>query len=300
MSIINKKMKPTFSVILISIILTGCHFSKSVKKDLLSGLTTTGDVLTCNDVYLTVNDEKITRNSFIYGETFYIHYNDIQGFAKENGKVFPAMELSVVDKTGDTLLYSDDLYKGDKEGLSYSPLELSAHLTVATPMRSKDEYMLYVNIKDKKGPGTYSSKLKFSVKPDELIVTEPSGGITYDEIYLFSQENDKAITDGIIAFNDNVYFMIEGLKGFNVDNGFVFPGLSILVTDSNKNEIINSADLFSDYTENGVATSDFVSRVSAHIKITGEKCNNPLHCELNLWDKKGDGKIRVTTNLTVK
>lgn len=293
-------MKTTFSVILISIILTGCNFSKSVKKDLLSGLTTTGDVLTCDDVYLTVNDERITRNSFIYGETFYIHYKDIQGFTKENGKVFPAMEMAVTDKSGDTLLYSDDLYSGDKEGLSYSPLELSAHLTVATPLRSKDEYMLQINISDKKGSGTYSSKFKFSVKTDDHIIVEPAKGITYDEIYLFSQGNDKAITDGKIGFNDNIYIMIEGLKGFKAENGFVFPGLSILATDSTDNEIINSADLFSDYSETGLADSDFITRVSTHFKITGEKFNNPLHCELNLWDKKGDGRIRVATYLTVK
>jgi hypothetical protein len=299
MSLKNKKMKTTFSVILISIILTGCHFSKSVKKDLLSGLTTTGDVLTCDDVYLTVNDERITRNSFIYGETFYIHYSDIQGFTKENGKVFPAMEMSVIDKSGDTSLYFDDLYSGDKEGLSYSPLELSAHLTVATPLRSKDEYMMYINISDKKGPGKYSSEFKFKVSENKLIIAEPDG-VTYDEVYLYSQGNDKAITDGKIKYDDNIYIIIEGFKGFKEENGLVFPGLNLKLTDAGKNQILNYEDLFSEYDVTGISASDFASRVSSHFKLTGSGANNPLNCEVTIWDKKSNAKLKLTTDVTLE
>ena len=298
-SLENRKMKATFSAILISVILTGCQFSKSVKKDLLSGLKTTGNVLTCKEVYLTVNDEKITRNSFIYGEIFYVHYADIQGFTKENGKVFPAMALAVTDKAGDTLLYSEDLYSGENQGLSYSPLELSAHLTVATPIRSNDEYNLQINISDKKGSGKYSSEFKFKVSENKLITAEPED-ITYDEIYLFSQGKDKAITDGKIKYDDNIYIIVEGLKGFKEENGLVFPGLNLKLTDAGKNQILNYKDLFSEYDSTGISVSDFTSRVSSHFKLTGSGVQNPLNFEVTIWDKKSNAKLKLTTELTLE
>jgi hypothetical protein len=293
-------MKTIFSVILISAILTGCQFSKSVKKDLISGLTTTGNVLSCNDVYLMLNNEKTTLNSFRYGERIYIYYDDIQGFTRINGKVFPAMEIAIVNQTGDTVLYSEDLYSGRTEGMDFSPLKLSADLTLASPIKSKGKYTLNVIITDNKGPGTYSSKLKFSVIPDNQIIVIPSNGVTYDEIYLYSQVKDKVITDSKIAFNDNIYIMIEGLKGFREENGRVFPGLSLIATDSVDDEILNYDDLFKEYTETGIAVSDFTSRVSTHFKVTGDEFNNPFHCELVVWDKKSTARINVTSDMTLE
>jgi hypothetical protein len=292
-------MKTTSSVLLISLVFAGCQFSKSVKKDLISGLTTTGNVLSCDDVFLSVNSEKTTRNSFLYGETIIVNYNDIQGFTKVNGYVFPSMEIIVIDEKGDTLMYSRDLYSEYPDGINYSPLLLSADLTIASPIRSKGEYTLFVNISDKKGPGTYSSKLKFSVKSNEQLITEPSG-VSISEVYLFSQGLDRVITDGKIKFDDNIYIIIEGLKGFKEENGFVFPGLSLLGTDSMDNNILDIDDLFKEYTETGIAVSDFISRVSAHFKITGSEFKNPLHCELVIWDKKSDARMRVATWLTLE
>jgi hypothetical protein len=292
-------MKTVVYTFLVTILISGCNFSKSVKKDLLSGLTAKGDVLSCDEVYLTVNDEKTNRSSFVYGETFYIHYSDIQGFTKENGFVFPAMEMIITDKSGDTLLYSDDLYKGKTEGFNYSPLELKAHLTVATPIKSGGDYSMFVNISDKKGPGTYKSKFDFKVRPNERILTEPAG-VTFNEAYLYSQGNDKVILDGKIKFDDNIYIIVEGLRGLKEENGLVYPGLSLKATDAGNNIVLNYDDLFADYSNTGVSSDDFASRVSSHFKLTGSGFNNPLHCEAIIWDKKSDSKLKITTDMTVE
>ena len=123
--------------------------------------------------------------------------------------------------------------------------------------------------------------------------------VTYDEIYLFSQENDKVITDNKIKLNDNIYIIIEGLKGFNEANGMVFPGLTIKVTDSAKNAVLDSDDLFLEYSESGIAAIDLADRVSAHFSVQGTQSNNQLHCELTVWDKKSDAKIKVITDLVL-
>jgi len=293
-------MKITHASFIILLIVTGCQFSKSVKKDLVSGLTTKGDLLTCEDVYLTVNDERITRNSFVFGEIFTINYNDMQGFARENGNVFPSMEMIVTDHSQDTVFYADELYSKYPEGMKYDPLHLTADLTVASPIYSNGEYSLTVNISDRKGSGTYSSILKFSVRPNDKILTEKRGIAEYSEAYIFSQGRDNVITDGKIGLDDNIYIIVEGLKGFSEVNGLVFPGLSLKASDSEGNMILNNADMFVQYTEAGVAASDLTSRVSSHFSLTGSEFKNPLHTEMVIWDKKSSAKLILSTDLTVE
>jgi hypothetical protein len=292
-------MKTLLQVIIALIFLTGCNFSKSVKKDLVSGLTTKGDVLTCQDVYLTVNNERTSKNVFDYGEVIYLIFNDMQGFTKENGNTFPSMDITVTDEAGDTALFAGNLYSEYAEGISLSPLQLTADLTIASPIRSGGKYNLDVFIKDKKGAGTYSSKFRFSVSHNDLIKIEPEGA-SADEVYLYSQGNDKVINDNKIKFDDNIYIIIEGLKGFTAKDGLIFPGLSLKGTDSEKNLILNYDDLFSEYSETGVAVSDFESRVSSHFRISGNQFSNPLDFEMIVWDKKSNSKLKVSASLKVE
>ena len=135
-------MKTTFAFIFLSLVLTCCNFSKSAKKDLMSGLSSTGNKISCDDVYLTVNDVRTTRNSFIYGETFFLNFSDVTGFAKENGNVFPGMKLMVINPAGDTMMQTADLMSKYPEGMNFSPLLLTADLTIAAPIKSKSAIML--------------------------------------------------------------------------------------------------------------------------------------------------------------
>jgi hypothetical protein len=292
-------MKTVFVPLLTVMILSGCNFSKSVKKDLISGLTTTGTTLSCDDVYLTVNNERTTRNTFTYGESVYLVFNDIQGFAKENGKVFPSMDILVTNLTGDTVISAANLYAEYTEGMDYTPLQLTADITVATPIRSGGEYLLSVTIKDRKGPGIYSSKLKFTVGKSEQVQVEVSGA-AYDEAYIFSQDKGMVINNGKVSFDDNIYIIIEGLKGFKEENGSVFPGLSLKAFDAEKKVILDYADLFSEYEEKGIDTEDFASRVSSHFKISGTVFDNPMELEMLVWDKRSSTKILIKARLTIE
>jgi hypothetical protein len=265
----------------------------------MSGLSSTGNSISCEDVYLTVNNERITRNSFIYGETFFLNFSDVKGFAKENGNVFPGMNLVVVNPAGDTMMQTNDLMSKYTDGMNYSPLILTADLTLAAPIKSKAEYTAFVNIWDKKGAGTFRSKFDFKVRENDKISIE-SSKVKYDEVYLYSKGNEKVITDNKIKLSDDTYIIIEGLKGFNEANGMVFPGLTIKAYDSAKNIILDSDDLFLDYGESGIAAIDLANRVSAHFSVPGTQFNNPLHCEMTVWDKKSDAKIKVITDLVLE
>lgn len=289
-------MKKEFSILFILALLAECQFSRSVKKDFLSGITSTGKNISCEDVYVTVNNEKKTGNTFIYGETFVINFSNVTGLEKTGDKVFPEMIMTVVNSTGDTLFRTGDLTSEYPDGISLSPLTLTANLTVAAPIKSKGEYKLTVNISDKKGDGTFAAEYKFKVIENDQIAVE-TNGVSYDEVYLFSEGSGRVITDNKIKFDDNTYIILEGLKGFNETDGMVFPGLSIKASDAAKTTVLESDDLFAGYTLSGLAAADVSRRVSAHFTIPKTELKNPLKCEMTVWDKKGNAKIKVTTDL---
>ena len=270
-----------------------------MKKDFVSGLTSTGSGLTCEEVYLKVNDERTDRNSFIYGEVVNLVFEDVKGLKQENGKSFPKMQIIVNSLRGDTVFFADNLYSEYTEGMNFSPLQLTGDLTVAAPIKTGGEYLLTVIITDRKGAGIYLSKLKFSVKGNDKIKIEPLN-VSYNEVYLYSQGKNKVINDGMISFDDNIYILAEGIKGFKEENGLVFPGISFRGSDASGKAIFNYEDMFSDYSTTGIAVSDFNTKISAHFKLTGSEFNNPLHAVIIIWDKKSSARMKISTDMTVK
>ena len=292
-------MKTSGIAILLLALMSGCQFSKSVNKDLLSGLLTKGDGISCDEVYLTIGDKKINRNTFVYGETFVVNFNKIEGFNNENESVFPDMSLLVLSMEGDTMLFAEDLYSNYPDGIKLDPLLLTSEVTVAAPMRSGREYKLNVGISDKKGDGAFSARLIFKVVPSDKIITE-STGVGYNEIYLYSGDQEKVIVDNKVGIDETTYFVFEGLTGFKEDGGMVYPGLSIKGTDKGGKLILDFKDLFADYSETGLSVTDFNKRVLSNFTLSGTEILNPLHCEILIWDKKGDAKIKSAADLEVR
>jgi hypothetical protein len=288
-----------FSVnVFLMVLLTGCQFSKSVEKDFLSGLLTKGDGLSCEDVYLTVNGEKINRSTFIYGETFIVNFNKIEGFVKENNAVSPDMSLLILDMESDTMLFADDLYSNYPDGIKIDPLLLTSVVTVVAPIGSAREYKLIVSVKDKRGSGVFSAELGFKVERSDKIITETTG-TGYNEIYLYSGDKEKVIVDNKIRSDETTYFVFEGLTGFKEEGGLVYPGLSIKGTDKAGKLILDFEDLFTDYSETGLSVEDFNKRVVSSFILSGTELINPLHCEVIIWDKKGEAKIKSVTDVEV-
>ena len=285
--------KKVFASAFILFSLQSCEFNKSINTDLLTGISTKGDGISCESVNLSIGDQETKSTTYIYGETFYVNFNDVTGFTKVNEAVFPGLDLFVVSEKGDTVMKEYDLYADSTNGFKFSPLLLSTNITVATPIFSNNKYKLYINIRDKKGKGTFKTKMDFNVVPNEHIKIE-SSNVNFDNIYLFSEKNNTTITDNKVYIGDNNFLIFEGLKGFKDENGKANIGLSIKATDAAENVIVNEADLIG---EAGMTIADLNKQIAPNIIFSGSEIKNPIHLEILIWDKASETKIKATISL---
>ncbi|MBN1388240.1 MAG: hypothetical protein JW965_07320 [Bacteroidales bacterium] len=289
------KIQITLTAFLV-LALFSCDSSKSVSKDLVTGLTTRGDGLSCQDVYLSDGEQEINRNTFTYGEIVYVNFENIEGFKKKDENAFPGMQLCVVNPTGDTVMHYPDLYADYQEGINISPLLLQANLTVADPIHSDGEYTLYINIWDKNGEGTFEATLDFDVSPDDQIKIENSN-LSYNEVYLFSEEENSVIIGNEAKYNENIYLIFEGLEGFQEEDGEIFIGLSLKVMDSEGEIIIDEEDLIGD---TGLQPSQIKEQLAPNFIIRDTSIGTAVSCEILIWDKKSDSNIKATVTLDLK
>ncbi len=280
-------------IILSSFTLQACEFNKSINIDLTSGISTKGNGIFCDDVYLSVNEKKTTNSSFIYGEIFYVNFNDIKGFKKENGYVFPGMKLAIVSSEGDTVMQRDDMYANSTKGFDVSPLLLTTNITVANPMFSNKKYKLYLNIWDKKGEGTFKTEIAFNIIPNKNIKIV-SNDITYDNIYLFSRKSNTAITTNKVNLNEKINLIFEGLSGFKEENENISIGVSIIIRDANGDIILNEKDLMT----KPIKAAQIKKQLAPNFTFSNGNIKNPTICEINIWDKKSDAKIKATFSLS--
>lgn len=291
-------MKILFFLLVIVFAFSGCEFNKSVRTDLITGLTIKGDGLSSENVFLSVNDEKVSRTTFVYGEEFFVNFSNMDGFKKVDGKVFPGIKFDVINKKGDTVMHTDDLYKKyDVDGISISPLMLTTNLTIGRPVTSNDDYSMHIKIWDKKGTGTITAKMAFNVGSNKKIVLE-NNKVTYKEIYIYSEEAKKIVIDKISS-KETIDFIFEGVSGFKESDGKVFAGMSLKATDKNRKIILDETDLFAEYTESGLSETDFKDRIYATFNLSKIEVISPLRVEVLLWDKKSDAKIKASTELKV-
>lgn len=274
-----------------------CEYRRSVSKDFMSDLTTKGEGLSCEKVYLSLGEQEISRNTFIYGEKFSLNFNNLEGFNKENDYAFPGMQLIVVDHAGDTVLQNKDVYATYTNGIKRSTLLiLNANITVGKPIYSDSYYTLFVKIWDKKGTGKYTAQLEFDVIPNNTINVE-AHNIEFREIYLYSEKRKMAITDNIVQFNDNVHVIFEGLSGFREESEKVFLGLSLKSTDSKGEVILDERDLIG---ERSLDISELKSQIAPNFIFSGSEIANPVNTEITIWDKKSDNWIKTFMQLTVE
>jgi len=282
--------------VLVLITLISCDFRKSVNIDVLTGLNTLGDGLSCDDVYISDGENKLSRNTFTYGEKFYLNFDNIEGFNRIANSAFPGMQLYVTDQEGDTVLKNSDLYAEYTDGIDIDPLLLQTNLTVADPIHSINEYTLQINIWDKKGKGTFTAILDFDVIPNDQIIIE-SKNVSYGEIYLFSGESNSTITSNNANFNETIYLLFEGLDGFKHEGGMVHFGLSIIVSDAEGEMILNEEDLIGDTR---MELSEFTSQIAPNFSINDPNTKNPVSSEIIIWDKNSECRISASTKLNLK
>ncbi len=289
-------MGPKLLVIILFVSsLVSCQTNVSVKKDLMTGLITKGNGISCENVYLSSGVEQLKRNSFTYGEKFYLNFDNTTGFEKQENKVFPGMELLITNRKGDTIMHKPDMYKENSNGIDISPLLLQANITAADPIHSGGKYTFFINIWDKKSTGTYSAEMDFDVQANDKIAIN-NNNISFDEIYLFSSETGNTIVDNNAKFDEKIYFVFEGLTGFYEEAGKSSIGLSMLAKDSEGNIILEEKDLLVD---SNLERSE-LKKLAPNFIFSSSSIKSPISCEIHIWDKKSDSKIHALAKLNIK
>lgn len=291
-------MKKYLLLLALPLLLSSCNFSKSVKVDLSTGISTTGDKLSCDDVFVTYNGKKISARTWVYGQNIQLNFRDMKGFELSDGKVFPDMDLYVADVKGDTIMSVRNMYSQYPDGIKMDQVDMSANLIMADPIHSDKDYKLIIFIYDTRGKGRFSLNYNFKVTRDENLKVE-TNNISLNEVYLFSGDRSSVIFDGNAKINEKVYFVIEGLNGLKEEGGMVFPGLSIKATGSDGSIILDNKDLFASTSETGISATDVKQKLLPNLTFSSSGFKNPVNCTIKLWDKKSDSKLVVNASLTV-
>lgn len=140
-------------------------FSKGIKKDITTGLKTTNDGLSYDEVFL-VNDqnEKLSSNEMALQTSFSVVLTDVDGFRLKTGNAYPGIAIVVSNAEGLEIMNTGDLLAEYKNGVALQDAKtLTASFTVGKPMQT-GKYHFKARFWDKNGKGEIISELDLNVK----------------------------------------------------------------------------------------------------------------------------------------
>jgi len=285
-------------LIAIAVLFSACNFSQSINKDLITGATSRGDGLSCDDISIQINGEKEKRNTFTYGENVVFAFDGISGFKEENGKVYPEMSMVVLKKENQMVLSELSLLNLT-EGTDLSPLQLQANLIANFPHKNNEEYEVQLTIWDTKGEGKFTYNMPFTIIENELLHVK-STTIDYTSIYLWNESDNKVVADNKMTSKNKYLLILEGLDGLKAENGKVFPALSILLTDNKGNAVLSNPNLLQSSTTDGVDAAAFTkNQTFVSLKFNEGEFFNPYKLTVELKDAKSESKLNITTELVI-
>lgn len=292
-----KKLLPFFSILLLTTF-TACEVNQSTSKNLITGVSSRGDGLSCEDVIIQVNGETESRNEFVYGENVEFIFSDIYGFQKEDGKDFPGLSMYIVHNEKDTVLAETDLFADLTEGVDFSPLQLTAKFIAKLSFDKEDKYITFIKVWDKKGTGTFSYEFPFVVKENTVLTVKPSE-LNADNIYLWNETKKQMMVNNTINKNETIILLVEKPTGLKEIDGRVYPQFSIHITDENDTEIVANDNVLAQYEANGIDAKDVPElQLSATFKFDGTV--NPVKLHSVILDKTTGNKINISTTLEVE
>jgi hypothetical protein len=292
------KMKRALLFVALVALISSCNFTQSVNFDLTTGISTRGNGLSSEDVFLEIKGERVSRNEFIYGEEVFVNFSNVGGFTKEGGAVFPGMSIYIVQGGTDTVLGKGDLLTDLNEGTSTNPLLLRSNFTVAVPHSNNEQYRVLIRYWDKKGNGEFTFEMPFTVVPNKLLNVE-ANDVTYSEIYLWNQRTGKVVADKQVSKEDGVLLMFEGVEGFTEYDGLVYPALAIKCVDADNNVVLSLENTLDEYAESGAAAALLAQQVPLTLSFESLIVRNPVQLTATLYDLKSDRQIVVTTEVEI-
>jgi len=75
--------------------------------------------------------------------------------------------------------------------------------------------------------------------------------------------------------------------------------MSLNAVDNAGNILLANDDLFESYGEKDILSGTLKEQVSANLVFTKGVITNPVHCEVVIFDKKGEASITAKTDLSV-
>ena len=132
-------------------ILSSCQFSKGVKKDLNTGMTSSYNGFSLDDVYLAnENGNRLSDNKIILGSKVLVLVTGVDYFSEKNGKVFPGCRIILTDKNNKEILNLPDAFVDMVNGTTTAQAKtLQASLNTGEPMVAGETYHLNVRFYDK-------------------------------------------------------------------------------------------------------------------------------------------------------
>lgn len=287
-------------LVLLTLITSSCQFNQSVNKDLTTGAYYRGDGIGTDNLAIEVNGEIGNRNTFIYGEKVNFIFNNVNGLTKENGKVYAGLSMNVVKNKKDTVLSHHDLLNNIKDGIDQFPLQLQAHFIAALPFKNQEEYKVFIKVWDKKGDGTFSYEMPFTVEENKLLQIN-ANGLQYSNMYLWDQTEKLVVSTKNIKSKNQIILLFEGLTGFEKIDNKVHPILSIDVTDNQGNKIISEANILKEYEDMGIDAEEFTKKqLPVVLKFAHEQTNILCTLTATLRDKNSDKKIDIKAALELE
>ena len=138
-----------FTSLLFAII--SCQFSKGVKKDLNTGLSTSYNGFTLEDIYLAdASGNRLPNNKITMGSKIAVTAIGVGNYGKNKGKVFPGCTIILTDKNKKEILNLPDAFEDLTDGLDPSQAAtLKATLNTGDPMAIGETYHLHIRFFDK-------------------------------------------------------------------------------------------------------------------------------------------------------
>ena len=82
----------------------------TVSNEYLQDVTVDSKGLFCEGIKVLNHTGKNDRTEFSYGESLKFYYDEMKGFALQDGKAYPNMNIYVLTKKGDTLISKPNLF----------------------------------------------------------------------------------------------------------------------------------------------------------------------------------------------
>ena len=289
-------MKCSFKIIIYLIIISFLSCKKhTYKEQKIGNLKIETNILSCEKITF-LNKTNKFKNHFFYGEILKMRFKNIKGFKEKEGLIYPGLEILVLDKNNDTILFNKDLYEDEIEGFESSTFKLIPQVTIGNPMMSNSKYRVFTRLWDKIGKGYLKTETKISILPFKGIKIK-NNTFKYREIYIYSDKRDKVILNKKIFLKENIYFIIEGLEGFTIKNGKPAFGASMKVTDESGRVLFENSELFKNSEEYSLA--QIKERFSTYVTFSEkEKGDVKIRCRVKIWDKNNlDKSLIISTNL---